>query len=93
MAVELFERGEAAWLALPVGRSRRPVFRRSRVEGDVDGVQAQPGLGLAVEAAVNAGQVETAALLKEMVEVGLAQRGYFFFESPPEPVLMVIPVP
>lgn len=89
MAVELFERGEAAWLALPVERRWRPVFRCSRVERGVDGVQAEARLSLAVDS----GQVEAAALLKEAVEVGLAQRGYFFFESPPEPVLMVIPVP
>ena len=59
------------------------------VQGGVDGMQAQSGLSLAVDA----GQVEAAALLKEAIEVGLTERGYFFFESPPGPVLMVMPVP
>lgn len=59
------------------------------VESRVNGVQAEARLGLAVDA----GQVKAAALRKETVEVSLPERGYFFFESPPGPVLMVIPVP
>lgn len=52
-------------------------------------MQAQPGL----RPTVNASQIQAAALLKQAVEVRLAQRGYFFFESPAEPRVIVLPEP